>query len=436
MPYFVYGSDSRTGEILPRFFSDATTPEDARKQGEVRGMQVTAAVPCNEAMRPADPSIAAARDRVATRRAKFGDSEQRDFDRELDELTPNAYVAYTLIAVNVIVYVLMTLSGAKADHPSYLDLLRWGAEFGPWTTNGEWWRLFTVMFVHIGFVHLLNNMIVLGYVGATVERMVGKLGFALLYVVSGLAGSLWSLYVGPMFIHAGASGAIFGVYGALLAILICVPVPERKRAFLMRFVLVFLAYGVIGALNPQVGFAAHVGGFLAGFLCGLVLAQPATVEALEKRPGRNLIVLSCGVVLIAASVLGLGSRYRNLGALQAALSRFDALDAKVLALPKYGDHDQPEPATLDAIRSELAPAWQAARDQLQAVQPVPTGLQGPLDEVLRYMRLREESWTVLLDGSRRKDPNWIPDFKTKMTDAARQEWKVTRAERPRLLPLQ
>ena len=95
-------------------------------------------------------------------------------------------------------------------------VLEWGANFGPKTMDGQWWRLFTSMFLHFGIIHIGFNMWVLWNVGRLVERLVGNFGFALLYVVSGLLGSVASLAWNPTTISAGASGAVFGVVGALI----------------------------------------------------------------------------------------------------------------------------------------------------------------------------------------------------------------------------
>jgi rhomboid protease GluP len=101
------------------------------------------------------------------------------------------------------------------------SLIAWGANYGPDTiTNGQWWRLLTSMFLHIGIVHLAFNMIVLLQIGPFVERLVGNVGFLIVYFVSGFAGNVTSLVWNPYTVSAGASGAIFGLYGLLLGFLL------------------------------------------------------------------------------------------------------------------------------------------------------------------------------------------------------------------------
>ena len=129
-------------------------------------------------------------------------------------------VATALLGANVLVFVLMLLAGAGLWHTPKGVQLAWGANFGPATQDGQWWRLFTAQFVHFGVLHLGMNMAALWDVGRLVERLYGRWRFAVLYGASGVAGNLLSLVVqGNQAVSAGASGAIFSLYGALLVFL-------------------------------------------------------------------------------------------------------------------------------------------------------------------------------------------------------------------------
>ncbi|MGA9334218.1 MAG: rhomboid family intramembrane serine protease, partial [Rudaea sp.] len=227
MPFFIYGNDARTGIVAKRVYTDAETEAEARAHGETLGLAVTAVVPCHADENPGVvaekvPGLSVS-PRPATASALSARQNKQAFaafTRTLEDETPTTYVTYALIAVNVLVFAAMVFSGVSATSPTGMNLIDWGSDFGMETARGQWWRLFTAMFVHIGFFHLVFNMIAFVYVGPTVERMFGNLGFLVLYVVSGLGGSLLALYLNPMLIHAGASGAIFGIYGALLAVLL------------------------------------------------------------------------------------------------------------------------------------------------------------------------------------------------------------------------
>ncbi|HEX9293571.1 MAG TPA: rhomboid family intramembrane serine protease, partial [Gemmatimonadales bacterium] len=128
-------------------------------------------------------------------------------------------VTFVIIAINVAVFIAMTVGGVSPVEPTTQDLVRWGASYGPYELSTEWWRAFTAMFVHIGFLHILLNMYCLYRLGPLAERMLGPWKVAALYLLSGIGGNVASVAIHPMIVAAGASGAIFGVAGALLPVL-------------------------------------------------------------------------------------------------------------------------------------------------------------------------------------------------------------------------
>ena len=134
---------------------------------------------------------------------------------------------YVLIAMNLVVFGLMTLAGGSTNQEV---LLEFGASYGPYFRQGEYWRLVMPMFLHIGVLHLLINMYALYLLGRILEHVYGYGRFALLYVGSGMFSSYLSMAVGPH-IAAGASGAIFGIAGAMLVagFLHRASIPRRLR---------------------------------------------------------------------------------------------------------------------------------------------------------------------------------------------------------------
>ena len=131
--------------------------------------------------------------------------------RTLFQLTPRCFVTPAIFWLNIIVFVAMVLTGVNLMDPTSADLIQSGANYGPKTLSGEYWRLLTCTFLHIGVIHLACNMWALWNVGFLVERLVGNVAFLVLYLVSGLLGSIASLYWNPDVPSPGASGAIFGV---------------------------------------------------------------------------------------------------------------------------------------------------------------------------------------------------------------------------------
>jgi membrane associated rhomboid family serine protease len=184
-----------------------------------------------------------------------------------------------LVGLNAAVFVVMVLSGVSPSRPTTLSLVRWGAEFGPLTTSGEWWRMLTNTFIHIGIIHIAMNMYGLWQVGFLVERLLGNGRFLVTYLLAGLAGSYASLVVHPDVVSAGASGAIFGVFGALVGYLArhrgSIPKPMLKG--LVNRSLTFVVLNLVLGLQIRgIDLAAHGGGFACGVLCALLLARPLT----------------------------------------------------------------------------------------------------------------------------------------------------------------
>src|SRR5262249_27924701 len=133
---------------------------------------------------------------------------------------PNVPVTAVSLAMNVAIFGLMLAWGIDPMQPAIEKLIQWGANYGPKTTQGEWWRMFTCMFLHIGVLHLLFNMVALWNVGGFMEHLLGSTGFLVLYLLAGLLGSVASVAWNPFVVSAGASGAIFGLFGGLLAFLV------------------------------------------------------------------------------------------------------------------------------------------------------------------------------------------------------------------------
>ena len=139
------------------------------------------------------------------------------FGKVMSMLGKRAYVTPSIIAINVAVFLIMLAAGADLMNPNPAIHIRFGSNFGPLTWTGEEWRLLTSAFLHFGLLHIALNMFALYQAGGLVERLFGSTRFALIYLLSALSGSVASGWWDPLRNSAGASGAIFGVYGALLA---------------------------------------------------------------------------------------------------------------------------------------------------------------------------------------------------------------------------
>ena len=185
-------------------------------------------------------------------------------------------ITYTIISINAVVYLFSALfSGSIADMDMQV-LVDMGALYGPLTVlEGEWWRLFTAMFLHGGMAHILMNMVSLYIIGRGMEMYFDAKSYLSIYLFSGLLGGLASLYVHPESVGIGASGAIFGVFGALAGFFLAhrKHIGGHTRAFMKEFAVIIVINLVIGFSIPSVDVSAHIAGLVVGFIGGYLLSK-------------------------------------------------------------------------------------------------------------------------------------------------------------------
>jgi rhomboid protease GluP len=209
-----------------------------------------------------------------------------------------------LVAINVLIFIAMVVKGASATQPTSDQLLLWGANFGPLTLTGQWWRLLTAMFVHIGLVHLALNMWCLWQLGLLAEYLYGPKTFLALYAMSGLAASIVSLARNPLVVTAGASGAIFGLAGALIATLYLGKLAAPKGAWRtsLTSLVAFAGYNLVfGFLIRGIDNGAHLGGLLSGLALGSVLSVDFRQQTPRQSRLRPVVFPAFAIVLVAGA---------------------------------------------------------------------------------------------------------------------------------------
>ncbi len=223
------------------------------------------------------------------------------FQDALEDATPIAFVTPALIALNVLVFLAMCLRGVPFLQPNAQQVLPWGANFGPLTVgDGQWWRLLTACFLHFGIMHIAVNMYILWQVGPFTERLFGNLRYAVLYLVAGIGGNIAGLFWHNFGVGAGASGAIFGVYGGLLGFLLIERgvVPGKAASGIAKSAGLFVLYNLVaGFARPETDQVAHIGGIVTGFLAGCALARPLGVGRRHLQPARALVVTAVAAAL-------------------------------------------------------------------------------------------------------------------------------------------
>lgn len=252
-------------------------------------------------------------------------------------------VTTAILGLNVAVFIGMTLAGVSLSEPTNYQLLAWGANFGPYTLGAQPWRAFTYMFVHGGIMHLAFNMWALWQLGKLAEGVFGRVSFAVLYLLCGLGAAVASLWWHPVTVCVGASGAIFGVAGALLSYLRLkhLALPRQYLRGILSSLGAFVVFNlVIGGFIPFIDNAAHVGGLLTGLLLGALLPRPA-YRGEQTTPLRYFAFpLVAAAILFGGWVLeqrALGPREMAAGVERAQAGDFDGaiphLEKAVRAMP-------------------------------------------------------------------------------------------------------
>jgi membrane associated rhomboid family serine protease len=341
-------------------------------------------------------------------------ADSAEVEAELDRLAQAdgvsrrfPWATFALVLLNLLVFVAGIGGGLDPFAPDAPSLVPWGANNGPMVMTGQWWRLCTCMFLHVGLVHLICNMLVLWFIGDFTERLLGRAGLLVIYLVAGLGASLASIAWNPVAVSAGASGAIFGLYGALLGFLAqeSHSVPNKVRNRLALNAVFFVAYNLLhGAHAEGVDLGAHLGGLGTGFICGLFIALPATPEGRARRPAVNLRVLGVGLGLVAIVTFFLprfsgpaGSFARAGMSEKRALAAFESAAAKVRA----GTLSDAQFA--DRIDQEVVPDLEDCRTRLEALVEAPRYNPDKLRAMVKFTEAREAAYAHMAQALRSGD---------------------------------
>lgn len=209
-------------------------------------------------------------------------------------------VTTVLVGLNIGVFLIMVLSGVSVLEPTTQQLLKWGANFGPLSLGSQPWRLLASNYLHIGIIHIFLNMWCLLNLGALAERIFDRWTYVLVYTAAGVSGSLSSLWWHPMVIGAGASGAIFGLAGALIAALYLgkLPIPREAVKSTMKSLLSFAAYNLFFGMAGGIDNAAHIGGLVIGLALGAFFSGHLRDAAEERARWRSYAL--AGVMILCA----------------------------------------------------------------------------------------------------------------------------------------
>jgi membrane associated rhomboid family serine protease len=221
---------------------------------------------------------------------------QRTMRRVTAASTEQPFVTWALITVNVAVYLITVAQGNGINNPGGSLFAKW-VLYGPAVANGDWWRLITAAFLHGSLIHIGLNMLALVWLGAPVERYLGHFQYLALYLVSGLAGSAGALITTPTGITVGASGAIFGILGALLIIEYQATGNIAGQAFTLIAINLLFSFTMSG-----ISVGGHIGGLIGGIAAALALTRFGRTSLVHGRPGLVGVAALVGVGLLSIVV--------------------------------------------------------------------------------------------------------------------------------------
>ncbi len=353
---------------------------------------------------------------------------------------PGIPITKLLIVVNLLVFAAMLVGGAGLWHSSNSVQLAWGANFGPATQDGEWWRLGTALFLHFGAAHLTLNLWALWDAGQLVERMYGHARFACIYFASGLTGNLLSLVAHRgLAISGGASGAIFGLFGALLIFLW----RERHSLHPTEFRWFFwgaagfaLASLVFGLLITGIDNAAHIGGFFSGILGGIIFAQPAGRTERRFRHIRLLAgaAFALAIVILVSQVPVRTYRWSEEMLARKEIGEFLRDDAAITqSWQSILDKARQDGISFDElagrIDTSVADRYEESFELLSELPPNPALPSAATVEILRhYAERRRDASRALAEGLRAHKPEQIRDA----LEMEKQSRQLTQPEKDEL----
>jgi membrane associated rhomboid family serine protease len=345
--------------------------------------------------------------------------EDESFRRALRARTSYALVTAAIVLINTTIVLGMLFGASAMNDPN--TLIAWGASMGTRTTNGGWWRLATSIFVHAGVLHLLVNAAVLIQLGAILERLVGRLTVTAVYLCAGVFAGLVSLSSQPLAVTVGSSGAIFGVYGLLLATVFWQmfhgwrgnPLPETEEGAApdLRIPLgtvkrlgvgaaVFFVYSVLAGFAH----AAEFTGLLVGLIYGIVFARGVLEEEPETRHVA-VTMAATGVIAIMCAI-----PLRGIADVKPEIARVLATEEQTAAAYRTGfDAFKKGRMTAEALaqlaEGTIMPKLEAADARLKTLTNIPPEHQAVVADAREYLRLRSTSWRARADAIRKTYAN-------------------------------
>ncbi|BCA78847.1 hypothetical protein AOP6_0634 [Desulfuromonas sp. AOP6] len=360
---------------------------------------------------------------------KFTTTQQanNELKERMSQLPAATPVTWALLALNIMAYLAMAWTTKQWLQFDAAYLTSVGGNYSPLTTDGQWWRMLTATFLHAGLLHLVFNMLALYHIGRLVERLHGPWAYLSIYLLAGIAGSCGTLLFSPLNVGIGASGAVFGVMGAMVIFF------QIDRDFLTsgarnKIATTFAIYGFYALMNgigkAGIDNAAHVGGALTGIALAWFIGKPLRLKKedggwLSRRAlaGVGLVLLGVGVALAAAPKRG--SDYRVAASIVELQQELSAKE-KILADEVVKMSEMAEDVDSAKV-TEVVTLWQntyqGLPERLAQLQPENESLQKRQEVLLAYIRLKQEGGELMAEAFAKEDNTLAKQSVEKLKEA-------------------
>lgn len=312
-----------------------------------------------------------------------------------------------IVYVNVFIFLIMVLSGVHVFEPSVESLIAWGGNLRELSFAGEQWRLLTNIFLHGGIIHLVFNMYALLHVGVILESEVGKSRYLFAYIATGIIASAVSISVNDNIVSVGASGAIFGMYGLFLSLLILkvLDIPKETQKTLRSSILLFIGYNIFfGFTQEGIDNAAHIGGLISGLAIGFIYLPSFKQPKYFKGIALGITVFVIALILVLPKVT-----VSKIGEFQTAMKEFSVNEEKALWMYRENLSFIPEAKIQfyhDRLQKEGIDLWKENLKLVTSLKDLPSDLQKRVDLMKKYCDLRIETCQIMqasLNGNQMSD---------------------------------
>jgi rhomboid protease GluP len=303
---------------------------------------------------------------------------------------PKYFITPIILNINILILLIMAIKGVNIILPDSESLLRWGANFRPSTLDGQWWRLITNCFLHIGIFHLLMNMYALLYIGLLLEPYLGNTRFITAYLLTCLTASTTSMLWHPLTISAGASGAIFGLYGVFLAMLTTNLIEKTARKALLTSIVVFVGYNLVNGLKGGIDNAAHLGGLIGGLIIGYAFIP--SLKDNEESELKYKAILYLSVLTIAFTTISYKSIPDDFNKYVKLIQEFAPTEARAMEVYKLSPNT-PKETMLYEIKNRGIYYWNENIMMLKEIEKLklPSPIIERNQKLLQYCQLRIKS---------------------------------------------